>query len=247
MEMRSSRNSNRKRAELDTRKHGESRQAIEDRNHGKSINRKGETKTMTDNNNTPYNSQEAPTKPTTDADRIKALEDRIKRLESRIEAITQALKTAEQQMQALTETAKASEQQMQTIMEALNPPEPEPAEDPARIAARAKYDAAPEELKRPTFYIPPQLIEDCINAARIEGQPYIFQSDLYQAYRQLYKKYPFSTRLIKAIFILAVFREGYPEYNLHGVKAIWIDPDTPKPKAGKRARRKPEAEPQPEA
>lgn len=181
---------------------------------------------MTDNNYTLHNSQDTPTKPATDADRIKALEDRIKRLEGRIEAITEALKTAEQQMQ--------------TIMEALNLPEPEPAEDPARIAARQKYETAPEELKRPTIYIPSQLIEDCINAARIEGQPYIYQSDLYQAYRQLYKKYPFSTRLIKAIFILAVFREGYPEYNLHGVKAIWIDPDTPKPKAGKRARRKPE-------
>ena len=129
---------------------------------------------MTDNNTTLYNSQEAPTRPATDADRIKALEDRIKRLEGRIEAITEALKTAEQQMQALTETAKASEQQMQTIMEALNLPEPEPAEDPARIAARAKYDAAPEDLKYGARLLTRATIFQLVDIAAKAGFPFIY-------------------------------------------------------------------------
>lgn len=179
---------------------------------------------MTDNNYTLHNSQDTPTKPATDADRIKALEDRIKRLEGRIEAITEALKTAEQQMQ--------------TIMEALNLPEPEPAEDPARIAARAKYDAAPDDLKYGARLLTRATIFQLVDIAAKAGFPFVYKSELFRIYCDYAKRYN-ATRLKENILMTAMLREGFPEYHFCGRPCFWIS-DKPKPRPGKRPKKRPE-------
>lgn len=193
---------------------------------------------MTDNNTKPYNSQEAPTKPATDADRIKALEDRIKQLESQMQVLTNRLEAYGEQMQTIMERLKVSEQQMQTIMEALNLPEPEPAEDPARIAARAKYDAAPDDLKYGARLLTRATIFQLVDIAAKAGFPFVYKSELFRIYCDYAKRYN-ATRLKENILMTAMLREGFPEYHFCGRPCFWIS-DKPKPRPGKRPKKRPE-------